>query len=572
MNLNYSDIENYNYDLPQELIAQTPLKRRDNSKLLVLDKNTGNIKHEVFYDIINYFDEKDVLVLNDTKVLPARLIGIKEETNAKIEVFLLKEIKPNIWECLVKPQKRIKKGSIVNFNNTIKAECIKLDNEGLTTFKMSYNGIFLECLNKVGAVPLPPYIKKELKNSDRYQTVYAKALGSSAAPTAGLHFTKELLNKLKEKRVTITYVTLHVGLGTFKPVTESDITKHNMHSEYYEISEETVNILNKAKKEGKTITCIGTTSLRTLESNYNKYNKFKATKEETSIFIYPPYEIKSADQLITNFHLPKSTLIMLVSAFAGRENILNAYNEAIKNKYRFFSFGDAMFIRNNTYISRLNTYKELLKSYKSEKPYFKNDTIKIYKGENNILLSAPHAYKHSRGSKQKKNEYNTVNIIKILRKLTNCHIIYKYKEDKKDYNFIKENSYKEIASNYIKDNNIEYFLDFHGLDNERNYNIELGTNNYKNVNYDTDLISNIVEIIKNNLTKKVEVDFKFKAGKNTISNYINTTNGIKTIQVEIKKNFRKLKRRKRKFNKTIITFSKIINLLKEERYGNRNKL
>lgn len=564
MNLNYSDVETYNYNLPEELIAQTPLKTRDNSKLLVLDKNTGKIKHEIFHNIIDCFDEKDVLVLNDTKVLPARLIGIKEETNAKIEVFLLKEINKDIWECLVKPQKRIKLGSIINFNNIIKAECIKLSNDGLTSFKMIYNGIFLECLNKVGVVPLPPYIKKELKNNNRYQTVYAKSLGSSAAPTAGLHFTKKLLKKLKEKDVTIVYVTLHVGLGTFRPVIESDITKHNIHSEYYEISDETAEILNKAKKEGKIITCIGTTSLRTLESNYTKYKKFKGTKEETSIYIYPPYEIKSADQLITNFHLPKSTLIMLVSAFAGRNKILNAYDEAIKNNYRFFSFGDAMFIRNDIFINNLKTHTELLKSYKSEKSYFKNDTIKIYKGENDILLSASHAYKHTRESKQKKNEYNTINIIKILRKLTNCHIIYKYKEDKNDYNFIKKNDYKEIASNYIKNNNIKYFLDFHGLDNESNYNIELGTNNYKNVNMDSDLINNIVEIIKNNLTKKVEVDFRFKAGKRTICNHINTTTSVKSIQIEIKKNLRKLKRRSRNFNKTITTLTKIINLLKEE--------
>ncbi len=564
MNEFFNDVELYNYDLPENLIAQTPLKNRDESKLLILDKITGKIKHKNFYDIIGFFNYKDVLVLNNTKVIPSRLIGIKEETKAKIEVFLLKELESNIWECLVRPQKRVKKGTIISFNDVIKAECIKVLNDGITHFKMIYNGIFLEELNKVGIIPLPPYIKKELKDKERYQTVYARINGSSAAPTAGFHFTEELLDKLRKKGVTIVYVTLHVGLGTFRPVSEKDISKHNMHSEYYEISEEAADILNEAKKEGKTITCVGTTSLRTLESNYTKYNRFKSTKEETAIYIYPPYKIRAAEQLITNFHLPKSTLIMLVSAFAGRKKILNAYNEAINNNYRFFSFGDAMFIRNNNFIRRTKYYRKLLKDFKYEKAYYKDESIKIYKGNNNILLSAPHAYKHIRYDRKKKNEYNTSNIIKILNKLTDCHIIYKYREDNDDFNHIKENRYKNIISEYIKNNNIEYFFDIHGINEEYSYSIELGTNDCKNVNMDKDLISNIINIINNNLSKKVMTDHKYKAGENTISYFINKKNNIKTIQFEINKNYRKLKRRPRKFNKTITTFIKIIELIKEK--------
>lgn len=342
--MDYKNIETYDYDLDESLIAQTPLKMRDHSKLLVVNKKDGSFKDDVFYNIIDYLESGDILVLNNTKVLPSRIYGIKKETNAKIEVLLLKEIESDTWETLVRPQKRVKKGTVISFDTDF--ECIVTDvlNDGITHVKFNYKGIFLEHLNKVGAMPLPPYIHEKLKDNDRYQTVYAKNLGSAAAPTAGLHFTKELLEKIREKNVDILYVTLNVGLGTFRPVTEDDITHHDMHSEKYEITEEVANKLNKAKKEKRRIICVGTTSLRTLEANYQKYNSFKSTCEETDIFIYPPHEFKSCDALITNFHLPKSTLVMLVSAFSSVDIIMNAYKHAIENKYRFFSFGDAMFL------------------------------------------------------------------------------------------------------------------------------------------------------------------------------------------------------------------------------------
>lgn len=342
--MDYKNIETYDYDLDESLIAQTPLKMRDHSKLLVVNKKDGSFKDDVFYNIIDYLESGDTLVLNNTKVLPSRIYGIKKETNAKIEVLLLKEIESDEWETLVRPQKRVKKGTVISFDTDF--ECIVTDilNDGITHVKFNYKGIFLEHLNKVGAMPLPPYIHEKLKDNDRYQTVYAKNLGSAAAPTAGLHFTKELLEKIREKNVDILYVTLNVGLGTFRPVTEDDITHHDMHSEKYEITEEVANKLNKAKKEKRRIICVGTTSLRTLEANYQKYNSFKSTCEETDIFIYPPHEFKSCDALITNFHLPKSTLVMLVSAFSSVDIIMNAYKHAIENKYRFFSFGDAMFL------------------------------------------------------------------------------------------------------------------------------------------------------------------------------------------------------------------------------------
>ena len=342
--MDYKNIETYDYDLDESLIAQTPLKMRDHSKLLVVNKKDGSFKDDVFYNIIDYLESGDTLVLNNTKVLPSRIYGIKKETNAKIEVLLLKEIESDEWETLVRPQKRVKKGTVISFDDDF--ECIVTDvlNDGITHVKFNYKGIFLEHLNKVGAMPLPPYIHEKLKDNDRYQTVYAKNLGSAAAPTAGLHFTKELLEKIREKNVDILYVTLNVGLGTFRPVTEDDITHHDMHSEKYEITEEVANKLNKAKKEKRRIICVGTTSLRTLEANYQKYNSFKSTCEETDIFIYPPHEFKSCDALITNFHLPKSTLVMLVSAFSSVDIIMNAYKHAIENKYRFFSFGDAMFL------------------------------------------------------------------------------------------------------------------------------------------------------------------------------------------------------------------------------------
>ena len=336
-------VEDFNYNLPEELIAQTPLEKRDSSRLLVLDKKTGEIEHKHFTDIINYLNEGDTLVLNDTKVLPARLIGIKEETNAVIEILLLKNTEGDNWECLVKPARRIKVGTIVTFGEgKLKAECIE---EGIRHFKLLYKGILLEILEELGTMPLPPYIHEKLEDQSRYQTVYAKEVGSAAAPTAGLHFTKELLHSIEEKGVNIAYVTLHVGLGTFRPVSVDTIEEHEMHSEYYSMTKEVAELLNNTKKKGKRIIAVGTTSTRTLETIATKYNEFKECSGWTNIFIYPGYEFKAIDSLSTNFHLPKSTLVMLVSALAGREHILNAYNEAVKEKYRFFSFGDAMFIK-----------------------------------------------------------------------------------------------------------------------------------------------------------------------------------------------------------------------------------
>ena len=343
-NMDYKLLDTYDYDLDESLIAQSPIKDRDHSKLLVVDKNNGKYIDEVFYNIINYLNKGDTLVLNNTKVMPSRIIGNKIDTNAKIEVLLLKELDTDIWECLVRPQKRVHIGTIIKFDDSFKCEVIEVLNDGITHVKLIYSGVLLEHLEKCGAMPLPPYIHERLKDNDRYNTVYAKNYGSAAAPTAGLHFTKELLNKLKDKGIDILYVTLNVGLGTFRPVSETNITKHDMHKELYEISDEVASKLNKCKKEGRRIICVGTTSLRTLEANISKYGKFKSTKEETGIFIYPPYEFKSADALITNFHLPKSTLVMLVSAFSSLNIIKNAYKHAQEEKYRFFSFGDAMFL------------------------------------------------------------------------------------------------------------------------------------------------------------------------------------------------------------------------------------
>lgn len=338
--------DDFDYELPEELIAQTPLEKRDNSKLMILDKNTGEIKHEKFYNIINYLNENDILVLNDTKVMPARIIGEKEDTKAVIELLLLKNLENDKWECLSKPAKRIKKGTIVSFGNgLLKAKCIDLGEEGIRIMEFNYNGIFYEILDKLGTMPLPPYIKEKLEDKNRYQTVYARNMGSAAAPTAGLHFTNELLEKIKEKKIQICYVTLHVGLGTFRPVNVEDVTTHKMHSEFYSMSKEVADILNQAKQNGKRIISIGTTSTRTLETIMSKYNTFKEISGWTDIFIYPGYSFKAVDAQITNFHLPKSTLIMLVSAFSTKEIILNAYKEAVKNKYRFFSFGDSMFIK-----------------------------------------------------------------------------------------------------------------------------------------------------------------------------------------------------------------------------------
>ena len=319
--------------------------KRDSSRLLVLDKNTGEISHRHFADIIDYLNKDDVLVINDTKVIPARLIGTKEETGAVIEVLMLKNIDGDIWECLCKPAKRVKEGTIIKFSDSLSAKCVGIFDEGIRHVEFIYNGIFMEILDQLGEMPLPPYIHEKLSEKDRYQTVYAKNIGSAAAPTAGLHFTNELLEKIKEKGVKVVSVTLHVGLGTFRPVNVEDVEKHKMHSEYYKMTDEVADILNNAKNKGNKIISVGTTSTRVLETIISKYNKFVGCSGFTDIFIYPGYEFKGIDELITNFHLPKSTLIMLVSALAGKENIMNAYKEAVKLEYRFFSFGDAMFIK-----------------------------------------------------------------------------------------------------------------------------------------------------------------------------------------------------------------------------------
>ena len=338
--------DDFDFYLPEELIAQTPLEKRDSSRLLVLDKKTGEINHRHFTDIIDYMEEGDTLVLNDTKVMPARLYGVKEETLAVVEVLLLKDEGDNVWECLTKPAKRIKEGTIVSFGDgKLKAECIEVLDEGIRRFKLNYKGILYEILDELGEMPLPPYIHEKLKDKDRYQTVYAKNIGSAAAPTAGLHFTNDLLEKVKSKGVNIAYITLHVGLGTFRPVNVEDVTKHKMHSEYYVMSEEVASLLNKTRKAGHKIIAVGTTSTRTLETIASLYGEFKACSGWTDIFIYPGYKFKGIDYLITNFHLPKSTLVMLVSALAGKENIMKAYADAVKERYRFFSFGDSMLIK-----------------------------------------------------------------------------------------------------------------------------------------------------------------------------------------------------------------------------------
>ena len=335
----------FNYELPLELIAQTPIKERDHSRLLVLDKETGEINHERFDNIISYLNKGDVLVINNSKVMPARIIGVKEDTKAVIELLMLKNIENDTWECLCKHAKRVKIGTIIKFSDKLSAKCIGVKDEGIRIFVFIYDGIFYEILDELGEMPLPPYIHEKLNNKDRYQTVYAKEIGSAAAPTAGLHFTKELLERIKEKGIIIKEITLHVGLGTFRPVNVEDVTNHKMHSEFYMINEDTAKELNNAKKENRRIIAVGTTTTRTLETVMNLYGEFKACSGFTDIFIYPSYKFKAIDCLITNFHLPKSTLVMLVSAFAGKENIFNAYKVAVDNKYRFFSFGDAMFIK-----------------------------------------------------------------------------------------------------------------------------------------------------------------------------------------------------------------------------------
>ena len=339
-------LTDFNYELPERLIAQVPIEKRDESRLMVLDKNTGEVEHKHFTDILDYMEEGDTLVLNDTKVLPARLIGVKEDTGAVIEVLLLKDIEGATWECLTKPAKRVHVGTVISFGDgKLKAKCVFEGEDGIRKYDLIYDGILLEILDELGTMPLPPYIHEKLEDQTRYNTVYAKNIGSSAAPTAGLHFTKELLEKVKMKKVNIAYVTLHVGLGTFRPVMEDNILEHKMHTEYYEMSKETADILTKTKENHKKIIAVGTTSVRTLETIMTKYGEFKECCGNTDIFIYPGYQFKAINYLITNFHLPKSTLIMLISALAGREKVLNAYKIAVEEKYRFFSFGDSMLIK-----------------------------------------------------------------------------------------------------------------------------------------------------------------------------------------------------------------------------------
>ena len=335
------------FDLPQELIAQDPLEDRSSSRLLMVDKNTGEWKHEIFRNIIDYLNPGDCLVLNNTKVLPARLMGSKEDTGASVEVLLLKRRENDIWETLVKPGKKLRPGAKVVFGDgRLKAEVLDVVEEGNRLVKFYYDGIWEEVLDALGEMPLPPYITHKLQDKNRYQTVYAKFDGSAAAPTAGLHFTKELLQKIEEKGVKLAYVTLHVGLGTFRPVKVEEVTEHHMHSEYYQITKEAADTINETKKNGGRIICVGTTSCRTIESAAASDGTLEECCGNTEIFIYPGYQFKVLDCLITNFHLPESTLVMLVSALAGREHVLAAYEEAVKEKYRFFSFGDACFFTN----------------------------------------------------------------------------------------------------------------------------------------------------------------------------------------------------------------------------------
>lgn len=343
------NLEDFNYELPETLIAQTPLIDRASSKLLVYNDDNGIIEHHHFKEIVNYLDEGDTLVLNDTKVIPARLIGIKSDTKAVIEILLLNNTNKNEWEALVRPAKRVKLGTIISFGKgLLLAKCIEVKEDGLRVFEFVYDGIFYELLDKLGTMPLPPYIHEKLDDQSRYQTIYAKNIGSSAAPTAGLHFTNELLDEIKKKKVNVVYVTLHVGLGTFRPVVVENIEEHVMHSEYYSISKETSDIINKTIKSNKKLIAVGTTTVRVLETVASKFDGIlKEDRGLTNIFIYPGYKYKIVKNLVTNFHLPKSTLLMLVSALTSREAMLNVYEQAVKNEYRFFSFGDAMLILKN---------------------------------------------------------------------------------------------------------------------------------------------------------------------------------------------------------------------------------
>ena len=340
------DVKDFYFDLPQELIAQDPLEDRSSSRLLVLDKNTGAIEHRVFKDIVNYLRPGDCLVINDTKVIPARLFGVKKDTGAKIELLLLKRRENDIWETLVKPGKKAKPGTVIDFGDgLLTGTVLETVDDGNRLIQFSYEGIFEEILDQLGQMPLPPYITHQLKDKNRYQTVYAVHEGSAAAPTAGLHFTKELLKQIEDMGVKIAHVTLHVGLGTFRPVKVEDVTQHHMHSEYYQVTQEAADIINDTKNRGGRVIAVGTTSTRTLESVADEDGTMHAAGGWTEIFIYPGYKFKCIDALITNFHLPESTLLMLVSALAGKEHIMHAYETAVQERYRFFSFGDAMFIK-----------------------------------------------------------------------------------------------------------------------------------------------------------------------------------------------------------------------------------
>ncbi|WP_415333619.1 tRNA preQ1(34) S-adenosylmethionine ribosyltransferase-isomerase QueA [Clostridium perfringens] len=339
-------VSDFYFELPEELIAQYPLEKRDSSRLMVLDKKTREIEHRKFHDILEYLNEGDTLVLNNTRVLPARLIGEKEETGGKIEFLLLKRIEGDKWECLAKPGRKAKVGTVFTFGEgKLKAIVREIGEEGNRIIEFKYDGIFEQVLDELGQMPLPPYIHEKLEDKERYQTVYSKEKGSAAAPTAGLHFTEELLKEIKDKGVNIAYLTLHVGLGTFRPVKVDDVNNHVMHSEYYHLDKENAELINKTKEAGKRVIAVGTTSSRTLETIGDENGRVREQSGWTDIFIYPGYKFKIVDNLITNFHLPESTLIMLVSALAGQDNIMNAYNTAVKEKYRFFSFGDSMFIK-----------------------------------------------------------------------------------------------------------------------------------------------------------------------------------------------------------------------------------
>lgn len=348
------DVNQFDFFLPEELIAQTPLKDRGASRLLTLDRATGKVEHHQFTELIHYLEPGDLIVLNDTRVIPARLYGVKADTGAKVEVLLLKQEEDDVWEALVKPARKLKVGTVISFGDELKAVVTEEQDMGGRLLRFEYEGIFQEILDRLGEMPLPPYIKEQLEDRERYQTVYAKHEGSAAAPTAGLHFTEELLSDIKKKGVRIAPITLHVGLGTFRPMSVDKVEDHVMHAEYFEISEESAALINETKRQGGRIIAIGTTSSRTLESAAGKFggSEIQACSGWTDIFIFPGYEFKLVDALITNFHLPKSTLVMLVSALASRNNIMKAYEEAVREKYRFFSFGDAMFIYDSTFYSK----------------------------------------------------------------------------------------------------------------------------------------------------------------------------------------------------------------------------